>query len=361
MLRQFSKRATEYQPRVTGSRNHTRIGVWLTGAWLALSGLQAGAVEASNAGLRQWTYEHYDTRVEVAIWYPTSDRAVAINAGPFTPYAASNAALPASGKHPLLLLSHGTGGSNIAHHPIAEALASAGYIVAAPTHPGDNYQDRSLLASEQYFDERPRQLTSLLNALTEDATFAALIDTSRIGAIGHSVGGYTVAAMVGASPDRAALIEHCTSVDDDPSCGYGDPTIGTTGVSDSPFQLPANPQVKASELSISSVVLLAPLGSVIDKESRIDDKVAIRVIAAEFDEILPHQYHRQRLQHIAPHAEVSSAPGAGHFSFIAPVNAAWQQSLSEVAIDPAGFDRSAFNTQLGQTLIEWFNTTLATK
>lgn len=358
MLRQFSQRVTEPQPRSSGWCNHRQIGLWLAGAILALTGLQAAAAETLNAGLRQWSYMHYDTRVEVAIWYPTSDRATAINAGPFTPYAASNAVLPASEKHPLLLLSHGTGGSNIAHHTIAEVLAAAGYIVAAPTHPGDNYQDRSLLTSEQFFDERPRQLTSLLNAITQDPTYAALIDTSRIGAIGHSAGGYTVAAMVGASPDRDGLITHCTNVEDDPSCDYGDPTIGTVGVSSSPFRLPPNPQVKASELSISSVVLLAPLGSVIDKESRIDDNVAIRVIAAEFDEILPHRYHRQRLQQIAPHAEISSAPGAGHFSFISPVNAAWQQSLGEVALDPAGFDRGAFNTQLGQTLINWFNTTL---
>jgi predicted alpha/beta-hydrolase family hydrolase len=45
----------------------------------------------------------------------------------------------------LILLSHGIGGSELAHSALAQSLARNGYLVAALRHPGDNWQDRSLL------------------------------------------------------------------------------------------------------------------------------------------------------------------------------------------------------------------------
>ena len=327
---------------------------------LALNGLRPVAADTSNAGLLPWSFDYHDTSVPVAIWYPTREPARYINAGPFTPLAASNAALPA-GKHPLVIISHGTGGSNIAHHPIATALAQNGFMVAALTHPGDNYQDRSLVADDRYFDERPRQLTALLHALTADERLGVLIDRNRVGAIGHSAGGYSVAVLAGASPNRQALIAHCMSADDDPSCSYRDPSIGVTSATDKPFTPPENNvDAPASDVpQIRSVALLAPLGSVIDESSLIDANVAITVITAQLDSVLPHQYHRSRLEKVAPHGRFKEVKGAGHFSFIAPVETAWKQQLGEVAEDPSGFDRDAFNTQLGQELTQWFKETLA--
>lgn len=143
------------------------------------------ATTKTNAGLMQWTFTHHNSNVPVAIWYPTTEPADHIKAGPFTLTAANNPPLE-NKKHPLLILSHGTGGSNIAHHTIAEELAKAGFLVAALTHPGDNYQDRSLVSDERYFDERPRQLEALLYEISRDPQLKDLIDINRIGAIGHS-------------------------------------------------------------------------------------------------------------------------------------------------------------------------------
>jgi len=316
------------------------------------------SVFADNAGLMQWSFSYHDTTVPVAIWYPVSEPATEINAGPFSLTAASNAS-PKKQKHPLLIVSHGTGGSSMAHHPIAEALASAGFMVAALTHPGDNYQDRSLVADERYFEERPRQLVALLDALTSDEITGPLIDSDRIGAIGHSAGGYTVAVLAGAIANRDALIAHCSSVDDDPSCNYRNPALGVTSPSDETFQPPDGGDLtKINSSLVKSIVLMAPLGTVIDANSRINQHIPTRVISAELDTILPHRYHRKRIRDIAQHGVFSEETGAGHFSFIAPVNSAWKQQLGEVANDPPGFDRHAFNTQLGTELTEWFIETL---
>lgn len=56
------------------------------------------------------------------------------------------------------------------HSTLAQALARNGYLVAALRHPGDNYQDRSLLEKgpERYFDERPRQASRVIDAILAD-------------------------------------------------------------------------------------------------------------------------------------------------------------------------------------------------
>jgi predicted dienelactone hydrolase len=45
-------------------------------------------------------------------------------------------------KLPLVVISHGRGGSFIGHHDTAEMLADAGFIVAAINHPGDSADAR---------------------------------------------------------------------------------------------------------------------------------------------------------------------------------------------------------------------------
>ena len=159
---------------------------------IAVCGWSPASANNTNVGLMQWSFNYHDTRVPVAIWFPTPEPASPIKAGPFTLVAASNVAMRET-QHPLVIISHGTGGSNIAHHPVAEALAKNDFMVAALTHPGDNYQDRSLVADDRYFDERPRQLAALLRALSTDDNLGPLIDRERVGAVGHSAGGYSVA------------------------------------------------------------------------------------------------------------------------------------------------------------------------
>ena len=44
---------------------------------------------------------------------------------------------------PLVVLSHGRRGNYFLHHYLAEALADAGFVVAAIAHPGDSSRDSS--------------------------------------------------------------------------------------------------------------------------------------------------------------------------------------------------------------------------
>ena len=89
----------------------------------------------------------------VALYYPTTSAPRAIAMGPFALDVAIGAK-PVDQVKALILLSHGIGGSELGHSFLAQALARKGYLVAALRHPGDNWQDRSLIdkSPERYFD-----------------------------------------------------------------------------------------------------------------------------------------------------------------------------------------------------------------
>ena len=71
-----------------------------------------------------------------------------INLGKITLPAVKNC--PISGdKLPLVVVSHGRGGSFVGHHDTAETLADAGFVVAAINHPGDTTFDRFVPATRR--------------------------------------------------------------------------------------------------------------------------------------------------------------------------------------------------------------------
>jgi predicted dienelactone hydrolase len=134
---------------------------------LVMSSLVDGA-SASQAGWRQITVAGTgdSASIVVALYYPTQAPSQAIAVGPLTLHVAIQGPPEATVKG-LILFSHGTGGSELTHSSLAEALARDGYLVAALRHAGDNWQDRSLLKdrSGAYFSERPRQMTRVIDAL----------------------------------------------------------------------------------------------------------------------------------------------------------------------------------------------------
>src|SRR5262249_8570984 len=71
---------------------------------------------------------------------------------------------PVSGpKRPLIIFSHGRGGWFGGHHGTAEALADAGFIVAAINHPGDTANDSSRRNTLSVWASRPADMVRLLD------------------------------------------------------------------------------------------------------------------------------------------------------------------------------------------------------
>jgi predicted dienelactone hydrolase len=90
--------------------------------------------------------DHEDKPLQVDIWYPTDSAPGLSLIGLSAQKVATNGTV-AGRSLPLVVISHGNGGLASSHSDTALALASAGFVVAAVTHTGDNARDDSYVGT----------------------------------------------------------------------------------------------------------------------------------------------------------------------------------------------------------------------
>src|ERR1700737_2182618 len=129
-----------------------------------------------------------------------------------------------TGKYPVIVFSHGAGGSDTCCESLTRHWATYGYITIQPIHDDSVVQRRSsgdentrfpqavreALKNPALWESRPLDISFLLESLAalqkRVAGLNGKIDTSRVGVAGHSMGAYTAEAIAGALvdlPDRA--------------------------------------------------------------------------------------------------------------------------------------------------------------
>jgi predicted dienelactone hydrolase len=147
--------------------------------------------------------------LETVVWYPTTARSR--RAAP----AAGNAPLR-RGRYPLVVFSHGACGRPTEATYLTMALASRGFVVVAPSHPGDTADDgfASCASRATTIDSAVNRVPDVQFAI--DAMLAAAADpssrfarhlrTDAIGMSGLSFGGFTTLLAAQEEPRiRAAL------------------------------------------------------------------------------------------------------------------------------------------------------------
>jgi predicted dienelactone hydrolase len=326
------------------------------GSLLALGLSLSINVLASQAGFRTVSVPGLPADPEpilVALFYPTQSPERTIAMGPFTVHAAMGAAPDAQVKG-LIVLSHGNGGSELGHASLAEALARDGYLVAALRHPGDNYQDRSLLANgpARYFTARPQQTSRVIDALLQDPTWKDRITRDaqgpRVGAVGHSAGGYTVLALAGGQPELQRLATHCANnrADDPIVCGM----TARQAVTKTDQAVPT-----LADSRIRAVVALAPLGAVFSARSLASIQIPTLIYEAELDRFLVPRFHAEWIAQNVPGVELRRVPNAWHWAFMDIPGMPILTPDGDIRADPPGFDRPAFLKQLGNEISAYFD------
>lgn len=153
--------------------------------------------------------------LDVTVWYPALEGGteVTLGDGPFLAGTTARRDAPiAEGRFPLVLMSHGAGlgGTPAAMGWMAAGLAARGFIVAAPTHPGNGGAHRSAEQTMQLW-LRPGDIGATLDAMT--GAFNGHVEPEKVGVLGLSMGGGTALALAGGRIDPDRLAGYC----DDPA------------------------------------------------------------------------------------------------------------------------------------------------
>lgn len=181
----------------------------------------ASHAQTLQTGMEQLTIADDTRPLGGAVWYPTGDNTAPVRAlgnVVWEPIHVVPNAAPATGRHPLVLLSHGMFGNHRNQAWLAEGLVAQGYIVAAIDHPGTSTFERDPIQRKALW-ERPRDISRTIDHLLADDTLGPLIDPDRTFMAGHSMGGFTAVALAGGQFDLAHWQDFCATTPGDLVCG----------------------------------------------------------------------------------------------------------------------------------------------
>jgi predicted dienelactone hydrolase len=122
---------------------------------------------------------------------------------------------------PVVIYSHGLSSSPEGAAKLAIYLASYGYVVAMPQHPGSDIRNtedfvegytRQIFEREEFIN-RPKDISFVLDELTRlnETQFQGKLNLESVGMAGHSFGGYTALAVAGAKLNFETLEDNCNS------------------------------------------------------------------------------------------------------------------------------------------------------
>lgn len=365
-------------PAVPHGRRQRRSRAWLLVVlgWFMLATLgvaerrehPVGRAHAaySDDSRQDWNDPTRPRPLSATVWYPSArdSREQPWQAGVFEfGMIAPDAPMPAGvGRLPLVLVSHGTGGSAPQLSWLAEALAGQGFLVAGVNHHGNTAAEaRTLVAGFTLWWERARDVSVLLDRLLADPRFADLIDPDRIGVAGFSIGGFTAMLLAGARVDLDAFHAHCREHSGDHTCRPPPESAQT----EEDFQrfLAGDRRALASlrtaadsyrDPRVRAAFVMAPaLMPALSDESLRGLDLPVQVVTGAADTlVLPGfvQALAQRMDRV----DIDALPGVGHYAFLAPCNDAGVEQLARFCVDAPGIDRRHLHHRVAAHAVAFF-------
>ena len=118
-----------------------------------------------------------------------------------------------------IAISNGLGAKRDRFAQLANYLASYGFVVVVPDHPGSDRQRQKAFLQGLYrenfdatdFSDRPRDISFILDELERlnPTSFDNKLDLERVGIFGYSIGGTTALSLAGAEFDFKRLEREC--------------------------------------------------------------------------------------------------------------------------------------------------------
>jgi predicted dienelactone hydrolase len=311
------------------------------------------------------------------IWYPAIDTAIEtkqllgppdaplFEAGSATPHAPF---APALGKWPLVLLSHGTGGSAMQMAWLGTALARAGFIVVAVDHPGNNSATDAPLTPEgmALWWERATDLSNVLDGMLADQEFGPKIDSRLIAAAGFSLGGYTVLELAGARTDISAFFDLCRKNEDNAVChvpemrGMGGIDEVLQKVRKSSGESLARSGESFADSRVRAVFAIAPaLGFTQTPESLHSIRIPVEIVVGADDRTAPAEDNAGYVRANIRGARETVLPHVTHNTFLDTCTAQGVAQLPQYCADSA--QRDAVHAQVAGMAVGFFYRALKLK
>jgi len=324
--------------------------------------------------------------LRVTVWYPAVDTAVEVKqeiGPPGAPLFEAGMAAPdaplapgASGSKgkgwPMILLSHGTGGSAMQMGWLGTALAQAGFIAVAVDHPGNNADGKLTAEGFALWWERATDLSQVLDGMLADPEFGKRIDQDRIGAAGFSIGGYTVLELAGAQTDIAELYVGCRQNADRAGCVVPE-MRGLTGDLKTPDDfLHAVRKTSGESLArsgelfsddrIGAVFAIAPaLGYTQTEESLRAIRTPVEMVVGDDDRTAPAKENAEYVRSQVRGARLTILPHVQHYTFLDVCTAEGKAKLGQYCEDHADVDREAVHEKVAGLAVVFFAKALKVK
>jgi len=302
--------------------------VWAAAA--ATVGERHLVAHEASAALRNASHKD-DLRITV--WYPAAPSAseAPLDIGPpgkpplfIAGSAAPDAAFEGARPRPVILLSHGFGGSARIMGWFGTALARHGYVVIAVDHPGNNGRDPMTVAGAVLSWQRPGDLKTALDAVKSDPALGPHLDLGRLGAAGFSAGGFTTLVEAGARVDFPRFIAFCDAHPDDGVCAPQKEFQFSRADAEALLASPAGAAALAhskDDLGIAGVkaaFAMAPaIVQSLDPESLKRIKIPVRIVLGDADKVAPPATNGEVAAAMTPGAKITVLPHVGHYDFLA--------------------------------------------
>ena len=311
--------------------------------------------------------------LQAVIWYPaeaTANEEDQLIGDPpmfIAGRAAKDATLaPAFTPFPMVVLSHGTGGSALQMAWLGTYLAARGYIAVAVNHPGNNAVTGY---TPQGFVEwwlRARDLSVVIDSMLADRRFGPHLDRDRIGAAGFSLGGYTMMEIAGATTNFQAMLNWCEQPEHRKAC--------------SPPEMPdllakfeaiaSQPDVQAAlahagdsygDPRVRAVFAIAPaVALAFSPASLAKITIPVQIVAGAADPIAPPADNAQFFADHIQGAQLTILPGGvGHYTFLDVGTDLGKQKDPMLFTDSPGVDRAAIHQQVAAMAADFFDQHLA--
>jgi len=320
---------------------------WFGRIALALA-LSATSAAALGAGYEMFEVPAApgEAAIQAMAWTPCAGSGGLTQLGPYRVGAAANCAV-AGHALPLVVISHGQGGSLLGHHDTASALADAGFVVVSLNHPGDTFGDDSGAQRLGIFETRPRDVSRAISYMLDRWPSRQQLNSEAIGVFGFSRGGYTALALVDAVPSLDASAERfCRALR-----SRAHALCRAMKGQEAKLLPQPDPRIRAA-------VVVDPL-NLFDAAGIARVRVPVQLWASGQGGDGVQLAHVEAIRaSLKPSPDYRVAERAGHFAFLAPCPPAMSASAPEICKDPDGFDRADWHRSMNAAVVSFFQRNL---